>query len=112
LQGFNGVWGSGATDVWVVGYEGQIFHWDGTVWSPVPSGSPAALNSVWGSGSLNVWVVGDGGEILHWNGAAWSAVASGTVQSLNGTWGSGVDGGLWAVGHGGTVLLRKALEAR
>ncbi len=35
----NGVWGSGANDVWAVGNGGTILHWSGGAWVSVPSGS-------------------------------------------------------------------------
>ena len=52
------VWGSGASDVWVVGRAGTILHWDGVGWSPIPSGTSAVLSAVWGSGADDAWAVG------------------------------------------------------
>jgi hypothetical protein len=66
----NGVWGSGAGDVWTVGRFGTILHWDGSAWTSIPSGTPATLYGVWGSGAGDVWAVGYGGIILHWDGSA------------------------------------------
>jgi hypothetical protein len=65
LVDFLGVWGSGATDVWVVGTFGAVEHWDGTAWSPVTSGVSGRINAVAGSGPNDVWAVGVGGLILH-----------------------------------------------
>jgi hypothetical protein len=33
------VWGSSATDVFAVGDAGTIFHYDGSTWSPMASGT-------------------------------------------------------------------------
>jgi hypothetical protein len=98
-----GVWGTGRDDVWAVGYGGTILHWNGTVWSSVPSGSTAFLSVPWGTAADDVWAVGSGGAILHWNGSAWSASDSGTTQLIYGVWGSAPDD-VWAVGMNGTIL--------
>src|SRR5215813_7085619 len=72
------VWGSGASDVWAVGWYGIILHWDGSAWTGVSSGTTNGLLGIWGSGASDVWAVGDGGTILHWNGSHWTSVSSGT----------------------------------
>jgi hypothetical protein len=98
-QGHNldGLWGSGATDVWAVGAGGTILHWDGAAWSPSPSGTNADLSSVWGSGATDVWAVGVGGTILHWDGTAWSPSTSGTSADFADVWGSSVSD-VWVTG--------------
>jgi hypothetical protein len=109
---FEGVWGSGPSDVWAVGNHqtattpvaGAIEHWDGTAWTAVPNGAAYQLNAVWGTGPSDVWAVGEHGTILHWNGAAWSAVPSGTPGPLYGVWGSGPSD-VWAVGFAGTGTI-------
>ena len=98
-----GIWGSAADDVWAAGGGGTILHWNGSVWSAVPSGTTELLFAVWGSASDDVWIVGTGGSILHWNGASWSPVPSGTTGALGSIWGSG-PGDVWAVGFEGTIL--------
>src|SRR5215472_9053662 len=59
-----GVWGSGPTDVWVVGYN-QIVHWDGNTWSASPA-NVGPLSGVWGTSSSDVWAVGQGGAVFHY----------------------------------------------
>ncbi|WP_394824441.1 WD40/YVTN/BNR-like repeat-containing protein [Pendulispora albinea] len=99
-----GVWGSGAQDVWAVGY-GQIEHWDGANWTSSDVG--AALEGIWGAGPRDVWSVGAGGTVLHYNGSAWLPVDAGTKADLHGVWGSG-HANVWAVGEAasrrGTIL--------
>ena len=48
LQGssLHGVWGSGANDVWAVGFDGTILHWDGSAWKSVESDTRASLQGV------------------------------------------------------------------
>ena len=41
LNELHGVWGTSASDVWAVGYNGTILHYNGTSWSSVSSGTPS-----------------------------------------------------------------------
>jgi hypothetical protein len=66
------IWGSSSSDVWAVGESGAIVHWNGKVWSQVPSGVAGALRSVWAASPSDAWTVGDDAAVLHWNGSAWS----------------------------------------
>jgi hypothetical protein len=98
---FNGVWGTSATDAWVVGGGGELQHYNGSGWSPV-SGYTQDLYAVWGSTTSNVWVVGNGGTILQYDGIKWTSITSClTNQDLRGVWGTA--GMVWAVGANGTV---------
>lgn len=71
------VWASAPDDVFVVGSEGLILHFDGQVWSPMDSGVNAQLFTVSGRGPEDVWVVGGGasGVLLHYDGKAWTSQA-------------------------------------
>jgi hypothetical protein len=66
-----GVWGSDPSNVWAVGLQGTIVHWDGRAWTSVSSGTTYDLYSVWGTAPDDVWAVGTG-TILHWDGSQWS----------------------------------------
>jgi hypothetical protein len=53
---FNGVWGFGASDIWIGNNEGQLFHYDGVAWS-LKASIPGNCQQIglWGSeGSLFV----------------------------------------------------------
>jgi len=90
-----GVAAISANDVWAVGSYGNntdpmrhlILHWDGSVWTTVPSPNPGSsesvLNAVTALSSNDVWAVGKffGGSrtqplTMHWNGSGWSVVPS------------------------------------
>ena len=84
----NAVWGSSATDVFAVGYNGIILHYNGTSWSIMASPVTTTLYAVWGSSATDVFAVGYNGQILHYNGTSWSVQASPVTTQLNSIWGS------------------------
>jgi len=58
------IWGSSPSDVFSVGDDGIILHFDGSQWtSSKPTGR--TLLGVWGSSSVDVFAVGETGAILH-----------------------------------------------
>lgn len=100
----SGIWGSSATDVFAVGGDGAVLHFNGGAWSLIRTADGQGLSAVWGSAPNNVYAVG-GGRILHYNGGAWPEVwsAGGTPVSLSALWGSsGSD--VFAVGADGIIL--------
>ena len=99
--------GSGPNDVWAVGWNNTILHWDGGTWTPVSThlGADAGYEAVWGSGPNDVWAAGYTNGLVHWNGTAWTSVCIGTTNDLHAIWGSGPND-VWAVGEGGTILKR------
>jgi hypothetical protein len=97
------VWGSSATDVWVVGggvipgtpnaaATGVILHWDGTgEWKDFSYNSgnalvvQAYLRVVSGSSPTDVWAAGAAGSsvILHYNGQGWTVLDSNLLFGSN-----------------------------
>ena len=63
---FQGLYATGAADVWGVGGT-QAGHWNGTSWTFATP--PTVTMSLWGvhGASADVWVVGSGATILHRN---------------------------------------------
>ena len=94
------IWGTSDSDIFVVGSNGQIFHFDGMAWTPMTSGvSGVILNDVWGDASNDVFVVGGNGTILHYDGAAWHRMTSNTGSDLSSVGGTG-HGDVFAGGRG------------
>jgi hypothetical protein len=108
------VWGSSSADVFAVGTRyttnqamASIWHYDGTSWEFMPSGSEGARWDVWGSSSSDVFVVGDTtgsygsdkGLISHYDGTTWTTSIVENTPTLQGVWGSGVND-VFAVGGG------------
>jgi hypothetical protein len=134
----------GADDAWVVGlrFPGGIDsnpadssrtlieHWNGSVWSIVPSPNPAVgsgdsdtLNAIGGSGPDDLWAAGDAlnqenGSIElvfeHWNGQEWSLAQSptppGGAQFAAGVVAVG-PGDVWAVGTEAGAITNETLSA-
>jgi hypothetical protein len=83
-----GVWGTSASDVYVVGDKGSIFHFDGSNWSEVGPFSGPVNRAVVGGSANDVLVVGDYGELLHWDGASWALQSSELIYNLYSLWGA------------------------
>ncbi len=90
-------------DVYAVGNNGTIMHYNGNIWEKMPSGTTNNLGSIWGITSNNLFAVGNNGTIIHFNGSTWSPLSSETTSNLTQVWGtSGND--VFAVGEKGTIL--------
>src|SRR5215471_10300124 len=76
-RNYYGVWGSSGRDVFAVGDNGTIRHYDGNTWSLQTSGTNSTLEGVWGSSSSDVFAVGWSSTVLHYNGSAWTVQTSG-----------------------------------
>jgi len=90
------VWGSGTHDVYAVGSDGSILHYDGAVWELAQNGpntyGPFMTQSVWLRRADDVWI-GDGNRIRHgtgWKGPTeteWTYYRytdNGTVSAIRG----------------------------
>jgi len=63
-------WGSSGSDVFAVGLNGTILHYNGSAWISMTSGTTEDLTDVWGSSGSDVFAMGFNGTILHYNGSA------------------------------------------
>jgi hypothetical protein len=97
----NGVAGTAAADVFAVGANGVILHFDGAAWTETGSGTTVALNSVFSSGS-GAYAVGAQGLVLHYNGTEWSRAAAAGENGLQDIWGGA--NSLVIAGEFGTLL--------
>ena len=102
----SGVYGFSSSDVFAVGENGTILHFDGAEWSGMayPADAPGSdLGGVWGSSPSDVFAVGSDGAIIRYDGALWSAMDSGTSAHLHDVCGRAPDD-VYAVGDDGTLL--------
>ena len=76
------IWGFSNSNIWAVGDQGTIIHWDGFVWMtwPEPDGLLGNYDyrGVFGCFPWQVWAIGTTGTgdnvIIEWDGVAWSIV--------------------------------------
>ena len=99
----HGVWGDSSSDIFIVGWSGIIFRYDGNNWVEMMSGTTENLEAIWGSSSASVFAVGARGTILHYDGNNWVSMNSGTTEYLQGIWGSS-SASVFGVGASGTIL--------
>ncbi|MGK7370912.1 MAG: hypothetical protein ACNS64_11925, partial [Candidatus Halalkalibacterium sp. M3_1C_030] len=85
---FEGVWGSSQNNVFAVGTNGYILHYNGSDWRESPGNVTARLTDVWGSSWDNVYAVGEAGTIIHYKGNKWTKLEAGFSQNLNALWGT------------------------
>lgn len=100
IEDLSAIHGSGCADVWVVGEYGEVLHWDGRVWSDVPSGTTNHLYDSWCLSQESAWIVGEG--IWRWNGVAWEPTVPPAAGSFRSVWGWAEDA-VWVGGASGGV---------
>jgi hypothetical protein len=88
-ENYRGVWGSSPTDVFTVGSDGRILHYDGSNWRRMPNGISADLQTVWGTSGIDVFAAGEAGTILHYDGISWTPMVSPTTARIDDIWGFG-----------------------
>jgi hypothetical protein len=105
------MWGNSPADLYVVGNKGLMVHFDGSRWSPVPSGTTLPIQDIWGNRSASTGeteilaVAGDPYDsydrrILKISGTNVTTLSdSGIAYTLKGTWFSAT-GEYWVVGDG------------
>lgn len=99
----NGVWGTSASKVYIVGDFGTVLV--GPPFSKQSTGITKALKGVWGRNDGDVYVVGLTGTVLHLSGGTWNAVAGAPKQFLRAVWGPpGDPSTVFIVGWDGTLI--------
>lgn len=110
----NWSFGFGANDVYVVGNEGTVLHWDGAAFTVEETNTDQNLWGVWGASADDVWAVGGNGRaegqltLLRRRNGTWTSTTPpplmrSNVFALFKVWGTSADN-VYAVGQRGTVL--------
>ncbi len=95
-----GMWGASPQDLWLVGEDGLVVHYNGASWTEQPAPAGDTLYAIWGFDDATAYAVGASGRIVHFDGTAWSEVApSPSSTVLRGVWGPSPDD-VWVVGQG------------
>lgn len=92
---FRAVWGSGPSNVFVVGTGGRVYRYNGTALYLLSDRSPMDLFDVWGVSAKNVFILADK-ALLRFGGAYWETIAIPPHHCVR-LWGSGPKN-LYAVG--------------
>jgi photosystem II stability/assembly factor-like uncharacterized protein len=106
---FYSVWGSSKSNVFAVGANDAIYHFDGNGWTAqtVTGGTGfMTFKGVWGPSATEAYAVGgDVGVVFHTTdgGANWVAKPNGATNALEAVWGSSAND-VWVVGLKGTLL--------
>jgi photosystem II stability/assembly factor-like uncharacterized protein len=100
---YNGVAGSGPDNVFIVGDQGTILHWDGIALSPEDSGTTANLRGVAVVNETLAYAVGEQGTILHRQDGVWIVDPPIATAVLNAAAASATFA--LAVGEQGTILV-------
>lgn len=98
------VWGSGPDDVYAVGQNGVVVHWDGTALEELHVGVGEDLIGIWGTGPDRIVTVGGrrNGAAAVWDGSSWRNPDLTGVPGLNGVWVG--EGPARLVGNEGIVI--------
>ncbi len=104
------IWGTSATDMWVVGTNGAVYHFDGGDWNnesipdDVLAGSGTQLNAVWTTNPVPVYVAADNGHSYLRSGGTWTNERTFPTKHHNIVYGA--DGGNVLLGGAGTIYRR------
>ena len=106
-----GMWGTAANNLYAVGAQGTLVHWDGGGWSLQAGFATQDLTAVHGIDAQHVWAVGLGGAAGAFDGIAWkpTPVLAGNV-TLSGVFAAQGPSGpeVWATGQSGVYKLGAA----
>jgi hypothetical protein len=94
------VWGTSDDDLWLGdGAMGQVFHWDGTVWSTTVAQTFEGTLDLWGVPETGVPIFATSSfGMSRWDGSAWAPTYTGIANGAEGLWGFGASD-VWAVGQ-------------
>ena len=105
----NGIAGTAANNVVVVGDSGTALRWDGATWQQLqpPSGATVPLYSVAGkAGGMTLSIAGGGGTVLQLTGTTWKQITNSSQATLRAAAiGLGASPNTYFVGDNGTALM-------
>ncbi len=83
------VWGAGPEDVYAVGAEGTVWHYDGSEVERRQVAPEGCCQAVWGAGPDDVYAVGNDGIVVHYDGESWTQMETDTSELMVDVWGTG-----------------------
>jgi hypothetical protein len=82
IVGFEGIDGFSVDDIYVAGWNGEIWRWQDAVWRRIDSPTNANLNAVACAPDGAVYVVGDNGNMLRGAGDLWTVIETNRPENL------------------------------
>ncbi len=70
----NSVWGTSSSNVYAVGDDGVVLHYDGNTWSPMDINKSEPVYDIWGSSQNDIYIVGNNQLFMHYDGTEWTDV--------------------------------------
>jgi hypothetical protein len=74
MKGFNSIDGFSQRDLYAVGFEGEIWSYDGKTWTQIDSPTSVPLQPVLCAPDGNVYAAGNSGTLLKGRGSAWQVI--------------------------------------
>ncbi len=75
------IWANAPNDIWAVGAQGTVQHFDGASWSDVAVPTTADVVAVWGSPTdvlgepIYVWALTGGDTAIRWDQTSWTVIS-------------------------------------
>jgi hypothetical protein len=98
-----GVHGTGFNNVWAVGQNGTVLHWNGLTWQQIDLGTQANIWSVWSPANDVAYVVGQNGVAFRIDGDNAEALYTGVDNVLYAVTGT-TEANIWATGARGLAI--------
>ena len=102
------VWGRALNDIYIVGLSGTIGHFNGQRWNITPVRARNDLLAITGT-ETEIVAVGAAGAAVYHRGNGWQMDSTGTTAGLRAV-ATDHDGIFYAVGDGGTIMMRQQSE--
>lgn len=117
-------WGMSGNDMFAVGDNGTIIHFDGNSWSKMVSNTTKSMFSIWGTSDSNIWACGNdlynnkgaNTVLMHYDGTSWSedplSLNQGYAANIgfNNVWAVDTGGIQYAFTSGRTMMRQRNLD--
>ncbi len=88
------------SDVWAVGLEHVVLHFNGTRWQRLQIPGLGLVWAIWGASPTDLWIVEFHGRVLRGDGSTWRVAAAPSMAGARRIWGSDANN-IWVVGDRG-----------